>query len=221
MLKLVAFDLDDTLIDDVAATREGVSRLATAWGAKDLEMLVGAWQEASAFHFQQYVDGIESLDVNRVRRVQDVARAYGTPLDDQTAAQFFLVYRKGYEDGWQCFRDSIPVISRLSELGMQLGIVTNGDGLTQRSKIRATGLEPWFSIVVISGEFGRAKPDPTIFQHLLAEAECAPESALFVGDRLDKDVIPARALGMAAIHLDRTEGYTLEEVYQTITASRG
>ncbi len=216
MLTLVGFDLDDTLIDDVAATREGVSRLAQAWGVEDLEMLVDAWQEASAFHFQQFVDGRESLELNRARRVQDVARANGTPMDEDTAAEFFLVYRRGYEAGWQCFKDTIPVLSRLADQGMKLGIITNGDGLTQRGKIRAVGLEPWFSLVVISGEFGRAKPDPSIFRHLLAEAKCAPEAALFVGDRLDKDVMPARALGMQAIHLDRARGDTLEDVYNKV-----
>ena len=213
MLKLVGFDLDDTLIDDVAATREGVGRLAKAWGAKDVSELVGAWQEASHFHFEQYINGLESRELNRIRRVQDVARTFGTPLDEKTAGHFFTVYRAGYEAGWQCFQDTIPVISRLCSQGLTLGIVTNGDGPTQRAKIEATGLFEWVSLVVISGEFGRAKPDPSIFEHLLERANCSPEAAFFVGDRLDKDVVPARAVGMHAMHLDRSHGQTLQDIY--------
>lgn len=213
MLKLVGFDLDDTLIDDVAATREGVGRLAKAWGAQDEPQLVDAWQEASHFHFEQYINGRETLELNRIRRVQDVARAFGTPLDESTAAHFFTVYRAGYEAGWQCFKDTIGVLSRLRDEGLGLGIVTNGDGQTQRAKIQATRLAAWFSLVVISGEFGRAKPDPSIFEHLLERADCAAEEAFFVGDRLDKDVIPARAVGMHAMHLDRARGQTLEDIY--------
>ncbi len=214
MLKLVGFDLDDTLIDDVSATREGVRRLASAWGALDLERLVDAWQEASAFHFQQYVNGTESLELNRIRRVQDVSRAYGKSLDEEAAAEYFLVYRAGYEAGWQCFRDTLSVVVRLRTQGLTLGIITNGDGPTQRAKIRAVGLQDLIPIIVISGEFGRAKPDPAIFHHLLDQAQCPPERAVFIGDRLDKDVDPARALGMHAIHCDRTQGDSLEDVYQ-------
>lgn len=213
MLKLVGFDLDDTLIDDVAATREGVSRLAGAWGATDLQQLVGAWQEASQFHFEQYINGLESLELNRIRRVQDVARAFGTPLDEKTAGYFFSVYRAGYEAGWQCFNDTIPVISSLLSKGLTLGILTNGDGPTQRAKIQATGLSDWFSLVVISGEVGRAKPDPSIFEYLLERANACAEAAFFVGDRMDKDVIPARTVGMHAMHLDRSQGQTLADIY--------
>src|SRR5207249_3433247 len=46
-------------------------------------------------------------------------------------------------------------------------------------------------------EVGRSKPDPALFRHALRAARAGPAECLMVGDRLDNDVAPAVALGMA------------------------
>ncbi len=40
------------------------------------------------------------------------------------------------------------------------------------------------------------KPDPAIFLLALEKANCRPEEAVMIGDRLDNDIVPAKALGM-------------------------
>jgi FMN phosphatase YigB (HAD superfamily) len=58
-------------------------------------------------------------------------------------------------------------------------------------------------VVGSSERWGVAKPDPAFFQRLIAEAGCAPDEILYVGDRVDNDVLPALAAGLQAIHLAR------------------
>jgi len=55
----------------------------------------------------------------------------------------------------------------------------------------------------LSFEVGTAKPDQTLLQNALATLEVAPEHATMVGDSLEKDVVPALALGMGAVWLKR------------------
>ena len=50
-----------------------------------------------------------------------------------------------------------------------------------------------------SAEEGVAKPDKRIFEIALERAECKPEEAAMVGDRLDNDIVPANAIGMFTI----------------------
>lgn len=54
-------------------------------------------------------------------------------------------------------------------------------------------------VIVTSGELGIKKPDPAIFLHGLGKLEVQPEQAIFVGDDLTKDIVPAKSLGMRTI----------------------
>ena len=53
--------------------------------------------------------------------------------------------------------------------------------------------------MIASAEEGVEKPNPRIFQIALERANCLPENAVMVGDRLDNDIIPAKELGMKTI----------------------
>ena len=65
--------------------------------------------------------------------------------------------------------------------------------------LEAAGIRSYFRVVAISEMIELKKPDPAIFRWALREAECSPSEALMVGDRIDNDVVPARALGIRAI----------------------
>ena len=50
-----------------------------------------------------------------------------------------------------------------------------------------------------------ASPSPILafFRRLIAEAGCPPDQIVYVGDRVDNDVLPALAAGLQAIHIAR------------------
>jgi 5'-nucleotidase len=87
------------------------------------------------------------------------------------------------------------VIERVG-LRYHLGLIAN-QGAECRARLDALGWLDRFEVVVFGEERGASKPDPSLFRSALAEAGVAPEQAWMVGDRLDNDVAPAAALGMA------------------------
>jgi len=58
-------------------------------------------------------------------------------------------------------------------------------------------------VIASSAGWGVAKPDPAFFQRVIDAAGETPESIAYVGDRMDNDVLPARAAGMVAVMLRR------------------
>jgi putative hydrolase of the HAD superfamily len=52
---------------------------------------------------------------------------------------------------------------------------------------------------VFSSELGVRKPDPRIFIHALREVGGDAPTAVFVGDRVNDDIVGARAVGMRTI----------------------
>jgi len=86
----------------------------------------------------------------------------------------------------------------------KLALITNGASCLQREKLTAAGLEGYFDVVVISGEFGVGKPERSIFEHTLSLLGSDREHAVMVGDSLARDVDGAIAAGLRAVWLNRS-----------------
>jgi putative hydrolase of the HAD superfamily len=81
----------------------------------------------------------------------------------------------------------------------RLALLTNGAPDLQREKIAASGLEPFFEAIAVSGEHGIGKPKPEIFHRLLGELGVSAEEALMVGNSLERDIAGARNAGIRSI----------------------
>lgn len=104
------------------------------------------------------------------------------------------------------FSDSLATLKRLKSLGIKTAIVTNvaSDRLeSQRNKVTALGLAPWFDAIVFSGELGIHKPDRRIYDHAAALLGVPNEACLFVGDDPNSDIAGALNAGMEAVWIDR------------------
>lgn len=92
------------------------------------------------------------------------------------------------------------VIGHLASLKLLclIGIISNGSGMAQRTKIHNAGLECIFdhSTIYIEGERGHGKPDPSIFLLASKDHQIPPENFLFVGDHPVNDVLGAQQAGM-------------------------
>lgn len=92
------------------------------------------------------------------------------------------------------------LLAGLEARGLRLGIVANQPAAAL-DRLRAAGIAGHFRHVAVSGSTGLRKPDPRAFLAACAALDVAPADCVMVGDRIDNDIAPARALGMAAIRL--------------------
>ena len=90
----------------------------------------------------------------------------------------------------------------LDQLGLRLGLITNGNGPAQRAKIDRFGLAKLFHHVLIEGEFGCGKPDPRVYLTSMNALGCRPSNTWMVGDNLEWEVAAPQQLGLTAIWVD-------------------
>ena len=86
----------------------------------------------------------------------------------------------------------------------KLGLITNGPSSTQRAKIIQFDLARWFTVLVVSEEFGVAKPDPAIFLHTANALASDPADCVMIGDNPDADIRGAQAAGMRSVWIQRS-----------------
>jgi putative hydrolase of the HAD superfamily len=93
----------------------------------------------------------------------------------------------------------IPTLRRLAEIGLKLGIITNGSVTSQDAKIAGLGLIPLMDTILVSEREGLRKPDPAIFHRGTDQLGVTPDAAWFVGDHPDADVRGAHEAGLTAV----------------------
>lgn len=74
-----------------------------------------------------------------------------------------------------------------------------------RGRAEAAGFGDLVSVWAISAEVGAEKPDVALFESAMHDAGTAPDRVVMVGDRLDRDIAPAKALGMRTVWVLRNE----------------
>ena len=86
----------------------------------------------------------------------------------------------------------------------RLGILANQQRWIRQTMAR-DGINRFFEVWAVSEEVGLEKPDAGIFEHALREAGAPAHRCALVGDRLDNDIVAARAHGMRGVWLLRGE----------------
>lgn len=131
-------------------------------------------------------------------------------IDRRAAARAQEWYRANRFHGLRLFDDVRPVLSMLRAKpaarevrGQSIGLVTNGPTDVQRQKVELLGIGDLVDFVIISEEFGVAKPDPAIFAEALRLATTTADRALFVGDSPEFDIAGARASGIEPVWMNR------------------
>lgn len=188
VIKAVVFDVGEALVDE---TREygtwadwlGVPRhtFSSVFGA--VIALGLDYREA----FQYFRPGF-SLDAERARRA------------DAGQAETF-----GESD---LYPDARPTMEALREMGVWVGVAGNQ---TSRSGDILRKLDLPADMIATSDDWNVSKPDVSFFYKLLSAASCGADELVYVGDRLDNDLKPAKAAGMRTAFIRRGPwGYILE-----------
>lgn len=112
-------------------------------------------------------------------------------------------YFAAYESGWRAFPDVPPLIAKLRDRGIAVGILTNGTRAQQLKKLTAIGLEDVFGVVCISEEIEIQKPDVRAFETLARGFNVSTSEVVFVGDHPSHDIAGARAAGVRAGVVER------------------
>ena len=193
MIEAVFFDVDDTLVDSDLAAR--VAFRAVFGASADY----AAWTVLSREWYPRHPQEL-SWEAMRVGRTTAFLASLSRP-DEPSIAEARRM--QVMEASFELFADVPDCLRALRHAGVKLGVITNSESAHQRRKLRAVGLADAFDTVVISGEFGAAKPDPAIFEHACAAIGVAPQAALHVGDRLDLDALGASAAGLRGVWLNR------------------
>ncbi|MGZ5190297.1 MAG: HAD family hydrolase [Flavisolibacter sp.] len=124
------------------------------------------------------------------------------------------------------YREHLPTIDlsgrnaaflqQLRQLNVPMGLITDGRSITQRNKLKALGIEGYFTDIIISEEFGSVKPDQR--NYLYFEHKYPGMHFYFLGDNTTKDFIVPKQLGWTTICIKNSGNHIHTQVFDQESA---
>jgi putative hydrolase of the HAD superfamily len=176
---VVVFDLDDTLYPERDFVRSGFRAVAAC-----IE------RETGADVFQRLIDLFEEQQPDPFAVV---LAERGLSIDKATLVETYRLHQPVMTLSEEVAR----LLQDLRSGGCTLGILTDGRSITQRNKVRALGLDRWIDDILISEEFGSAKPAERNYRHF--ERLFPGRRFVYVGDNPAKDFIAPNRLGWQTV----------------------
>jgi len=130
----------------------------------------------------------------------------GRPYDRTVAERIVRGYREAEEACWKDptpFPDAIAFLDTVKARGYQLCLATGEHAQEKAQAMDRLGSKQYFDYIFEEDRVGRIKADPEYYRRVLAACQAAPEEATMVGDSLPNDIIPAQAVGITTIWVNR------------------
>lgn len=175
MIKLVIFDLDDTLISEKEYVKSGFKCVANEIEKKyqiknSFEELITLFKKDSKMVFNRY---FESHQIQySTEDIQDLIRVYRT-----------------HHPTIQFYDDVLPTIQMLRKSQKKIAILSDGYIETQESKIEALNAKALFDEILLTDTLGKEfwKPNPKGFEILKNKFGVDYSEMVYVGDNPQKD----------------------------------
>ncbi|MHA6251532.1 HAD family hydrolase [Oceanobacillus sp. CAU 1775] len=233
MIKAIFFDLDDTILWDEQSVKDAFEQTCKIAADKyelDTNELEKNVREQATKLYASYptyeftkmigINPFEGLwgdfpdEGGKFPEIKEIVPAYRKNAwtlglkamginDAALGAELGEAFPRERRKTARLYEESFEILDALWDK-YELLLLTNGSPDLQNTKLELTPeLEPYFKHIIISGAFGKGKPDPTIFEHALELMNVQADEVLMVGDNLNTDILGAARTGIPSVWINR------------------
>lgn len=207
-VKAVLFDLGGTLVHTTEIP-DVYKRILEAHGIKRSLQEISHAHEETEKHFD--IQKLETLfEEYWIRWNLHILKRLGIKENVRTLAKTIAERWWDYSDV-RLYPDVMETLKQLRNMGLRIGVVTNGLESDYTQVLQKVGLHSFFDVTVGIDTVGKMKPHKDIFLYALNKLQVSPNETLFIGDRLEHDYEGARKAGIKPLLIDRN-GVTCSKV---------
>lgn len=210
-IKVIWFDLDDTLIDFHANSRTALAMTYDRFGLAEAFATPQEWIEVYERHNRDLWDLYSRGEVTkpylrrqRFIRPLTIEGRMAPARVEGMVAQLDTYYLDSMAAQDKTVDGAREVLEQLRGHGYTIGILSNGFKQVQYRKLASARLDRLIDIVVLSDDIDVNKPDRRIFEYAMERAGSAdaPSANLMVGDNPATDIAGALGAGWRAVLFD-------------------
>ena len=202
----IFFDLDRTLWDFDTNSYDALSDIFEEYrleerGAGVASAFILQYQKINKHLWELYSQQKIDKQTLRWTRFDLALKSFGI-VDQQLAEAIALRYLQLSPLKTALLPGTVDALDHLAGR-YRLHIITNGFEEVQLLKLRNSGLDRYFDVVVTSDGVGCKKPAQRIFQLACEGCGANTNASIMVGDDLETDILGAQNAGMDHIYFNR------------------
>ncbi|MDD3642877.1 MAG: HAD-IA family hydrolase [Candidatus Krumholzibacteria bacterium] len=223
MIRLIIFDLDNTLTDFVWMKDQAIDAAIKAMIDAGLDF---PRERIRGEIYRIYdVEGIEYQKVFNHLLVDLIGR-----VDYRILAAGIVGYRKAREAALVLYPHVNRTLLALLKRGLRLAVISDAPRQEAWLRLCYLGLNHIFDTVVAFEDTGERKPSPVPFRVVLDRLGIAPEEALMIGDWPERDIVGAAELGIRTVFArygdtfgtrDSGADYDIDDIYRLVSIVDG
>jgi putative hydrolase of the HAD superfamily len=205
MIKVISFDLDNTLWD-VDEVMIRATKVQQDWLHAHRPRVTEQYDARSLFRFKQdflhqnpqFRHQISELRIHALKAVQ-LAAGYSEQESEAGAREAFDLVLEARHDVVY-YQHALETLATLAR-DYRLVALSNGNADVFRLSIGR-----FFHAAVRAEQYDTSKPDPVLFKAALTETGAKPEETIHVGDHPEHDVQGAQSVGMHTVWFNPEQG---------------
>ena len=206
MYKHLFFDLDHTLWDFEANSRQTLSELYTNMhladlGVNDFERFNKNYLIHNEKLWDRYRKGFIKTEELRWKRMWLTLLDFKIG-DEKLAREMGAVFLDLLPTRKLLFPYTLEILQYLTQKKYTLHLITNGFEKTQHAKLKNSGLHGFFKNVITSEGSNSLKPQKAIFDYALLQSNALAGESIMLGDDIDVDIAGARAAGLDQVYVN-------------------
>lgn len=211
-IQAVLFDLGDTILNfgKVSTTKAFLAGARASHAFLRSHGQPAAWfpwyfaRNLIRLRIKYLASELTHRDFNSFEVLQAVGIRQGVKLSHSQWEQFAWLWYESLSRCAEVEPDLRDTLDTLRQMDIKLGIVSNTfvNRASLEKHLGQLGLLEYFPVQLYSYEYHFRKPNTELFRIAAEKIGHAPESIVFVGDRIDNDILPSLKSGMHAVLKD-------------------
>lgn len=193
MIKLVVFDLWDTLVYNEELS-ESLSQIKN-------KFKINISDEEFKIRFEEIL--FTKKWKTEKEAYKNFCRNIGIPESDKNINTIIEI-RDNAEEKIKLFEYTTILIEQLKEQNYETGIASNSTCFIIEKLKEKTDFLDKIDYPLFSFDVGVVKPSPKIFYKMIEKSGYKANEIVMIGDNYYDDIIPAREIGMHAIHFGKS-----------------
>lgn len=193
--KVIAFDLDDTLIEDTKSRKFAFSKVSEFLEIPYTEKLGDSFVQFDNYFWDQWQSGRITVprdtkdlaDYLRALRFQQFYEALS--IDFHTAHSLYEMYTNSLGECIVPIPGARKTLETLNHRNYILAVATNGVKKLVHHKLDIVNVSSLISFIICAEDIGESKPNPLFYEYFLNKCNCTKEQALLIGDSLTSDIL--------------------------------
>ena len=218
MIKLIIFDIDNTLTDFIRMKDTSINASIEAMIDAGLMFPPGRIQEEIYRIYEE--EGIEYQKVFNQLLLNLIGE-----VDYKMLAAGIVGYRRAREASLVLYPHVKVTLIELMKRGLKLAVISDAPRQEAWLRLCYLQLHHMFDIVLTHEDTGEYKPSPAPFELVLERMGIAPGEAMMIGDWPERDIVGASELGIRTVFArygdtfgTETSGadYEIEDIFRLV-----